>query len=133
MLDRLFQVDWIAMQNRSPRPVERRVVQSRRVVLICIVFVAMIVATLTVEQTFDRPIRRFLSTPPLDREVSHVGTIRLAPNHDGRCPRYVFDNDTGWIVPYGSASCDIFEQPPARFGSGGTDRMDTIREGFRRR
>ncbi|MFD2183404.1 hypothetical protein [Rhodoplanes azumiensis] len=121
------------MQNHLPRSAVRRPLQGRRVALISGAFLAMVVATLMIEQTFDRPLRRLISVPPVERDVSHVGAIRLGPGHDGRCPQYVFDNDTGWIVPSGRVTCDLFDQPPARFGGTGTDRMDTIRDGFRRR
>ncbi|MBI5112519.1 MAG: hypothetical protein HZA68_11150 [Rhodovulum sp.] len=119
------------MPRRSP-PVAKKAAQARRVVLICVAFVVMMVMATIADRTFDGPIRQLLSTPPVERQVSHVGSIRLAPGRDGRCPEMQFDNDTGIIVPIGSAVCEIDETPPA-WGSGGTNRMDSIREGFRRR
>jgi hypothetical protein len=123
----------IGMQNRSRRVAARRPRQARRVALISTVFVALVAAAALVEKSFDSPIRTLLSTPSPEVEVSHVGTIRLAPDRGGRCPELRFDNDTGVTVPLGSSDCDPIDQPPPRWGSGGTGRMDSIREGFRRR
>ncbi|RAI41285.1 hypothetical protein CH341_21985 [Rhodoplanes roseus] len=102
-------------------------------VLLCVLFAGMIAATILVEQSYNNPNRKSLTRPTGPREVSHVGTIQLAPGRDGRCPQYSFDNKTGWVAPSGLAPCDPFDQPMPTFGGNGTDRMDTIREGFRRR
>ncbi|NVO12464.1 MAG: hypothetical protein HXX10_00340 [Rhodoplanes sp.] len=123
----------IGMQKRSRRTAANRPLQDRRVLFVCAVFVAMVAAAALVEQSFDGPIRTLLSTPSPEAEVSHVGTIRLAPDRRGRCPEFRFDNDTGVTVPLGSSDCDPVDQQPPRWGSGGTGRMDSIREGFRRR
>jgi hypothetical protein len=122
------------MQHRSRRAELRRAAQVRRVTLVCGLFAVMIVATLTVEKSFDGPIRKLLVTRrPADVEVSHVGTIRLAPDRRGICPEMQFDNDTGVLSPAGASRCDPNDPSPQRWGSGGTTRMDTIRQGFRNR
>jgi hypothetical protein len=123
----------IGAQHRSRRAKARPASQMRRVVFVCAVFVAMVIAAAVVEQSFDGPMRALLSTPSRPVEVSHVGTLRLAPDRRGRCPEFYFDNDTGVTVPIGSSDCDPADQPAPTFGSGGTGRMDSIREGFRRR
>lgn len=123
----------IGMQTHSRRATVRRGGQVRRVVFVCVVFGAMVAAVALIEQSFDGPIRTVLSTPSREVEVSHVGTIRLAPDRRGRCPEFRFDNDTGVTVPLGSSDCDPTDPQPPRWGASGTGRMDSIREGFRRR
>lgn len=123
----------IGMQTHSRRATVRRAGQVRRVVFVCVVFGAMVAAVALIEQRFDSPIRTSLSTPSPEVEVSHVGTIRLAPDRRGRCPEFRFDNDTGVTVPLGSSDCDPTDPQPPRWGAAGTGRMDSIREGFRRR
>jgi hypothetical protein len=79
----------------------------------------------------------FQSSPTATRSSdSEMATaaIRLAPDHNERCKRLLFDNRTGAFKDAGTAYCGATALPPELAPEGGgpsSGHIDRIRESFR--
>ncbi|EJW13375.1 hypothetical protein A33M_3795 [Rhodovulum sp. PH10] len=118
------------MQQSTPKAAKTRPSQARRIALVSVIIVATVVLGVVVRQHFVTPTA---PVPGPERDPqAHVGTVRLWPDPSGLCPQFRFDNDSGVMTPNGVVPCT--DPPPSPGASGGMpDRIDSIREGFRRR
>lgn len=72
----------------------------------------------------------FHDNPVVSVDHYRRGVVQYAPDENGQCERFEFDNQTGLIQPKGATECDASASAPSRStGSGGT--LGGIRDYFR--
>ncbi len=111
------------------RPVSTRAGQSTaRVVLVSTMFGAV----LATAWLFGRDLIGANARVPAD--IYH-GTVQLAPDEQGRCDRFDYDNKTGWMTPKESIACDDMASilPSRASRSGSLGRLNGMSNFFRPR
>ena len=115
-----------SLGQRHPRA---RIGQSaRRGLVVSAIFVAGLATASLIGRDFI--VSRMRVTADIYR-----GVVQLAPDDQGRCRRFDYDNRTGWMWPQEPMACDEMTaaapSPRSALSSGSRGRMFGISEHFR--
>ncbi len=72
---------------------------ASRVVVVSAVFVAVLATAWVIGRDF------VVSGTPVSSDM-YRGLVQLAPDEQGRCDQFEYNNKTGWIRPKGSMRCN---------------------------
>ena len=115
------------MTFQKPGARGRRSQSAFRVLLVSAVFVVLLVTASLIGRDFVKPVAP--DTPaPAER---YRGVVQLAPNEQGRCEQFEFDNATGSITPKGSMGCDDRTAALPSRSVGSLGRLNGISEYFK--